>query len=157
MKACHGQALQIQAEHPIARQNQTDKAGTKHVLYSKCGPAEGRLYKCKPSTRCYARPRHTKQEPNTVCIGNESLPQAGFTNTSRAPEATPDPGGGCRHQPRLSLRGTAGRAQTEDADTKHVLFKKGEPAEGRLYKYKPSTRTYKPSTRWHASTKHVLY
>ena len=49
---------------------------TRFVLKRK--PAEGRLYKYKPSTRGNARPRWRMQAP--------SMPKAGFTNTSRAPE-----------------------------------------------------------------------
>jgi hypothetical protein len=33
MKTCRRHALQIQAEHPIARQTQTEEAGTKHGLH----------------------------------------------------------------------------------------------------------------------------
>jgi hypothetical protein len=75
-KACRGQALQIQAEHPRLRQTQVEDAGTKHVFHYEGQPAE---------------PRKKTQTPNTSCIHKEGLPTEGFTNTSRAPGDTPDP------------------------------------------------------------------
>ena len=48
--------------------------------------------KANPSQDAWwqARPRQRTQTPNTCVIKEESLPKAGFTNTSRAPDDKPD-------------------------------------------------------------------